>query len=488
LTPATFECNNLGAGESKESPVGSLPRPRSLVAERAVRFLQERGRPVDSVQLATAVLATSIPDERAACRVLESAFAGDPRLVYGRTGWHLSDAEAQRGLPVRLEPDRVLIILQGGRPAPGRPFELQYVSVLRLKDDDVMGACGGDTAKGPEGTELRNAILESLTGAAVVVHDPPGGLKAFESWLGEPIDAPISLRRLAQVRLGLPAGHNLETLVARLGLMWRASDDPVDHADSLDACLKALRRPDETLDDLRVASAQGGVRPIDWSRYAFNRGFLRAVPRVPGTYRFYDTDDNLLYVGKSKNLHQRLTSYFREGVARSPRVQQLLDRLHRIDYDATGSELEAILREAEQIRRDQPQSNIQRNVHEGRGARLRSILILEPASPPHVLRAYLIHEGRLVARVPLGPRGGGLKQIERALDDFFFFAPEGPVSVAGPDLDVELVVRWLATARDRAVAFDPTTLRSAREVTTRLRWFLSQGSPFDPDGSPVFPR
>jgi hypothetical protein len=419
--------------------------------------------------------------------VLESAFAGDPRLVYGRTGWRLSD-EIQRAQPLRLEPDRVLIFLQGAKPAAGRRFELHNVSVLRLKDDAVEGACGGDTPQGPAGTELRKAILKVLTGAAVVVHDPPGALKAFESWLGEPIDAPISLRRLAQVRVGLPAGHDLETLVARLGLIWRASDDPLDHADSLDACLKALRCPDETLDDLRAASAQDGARPIDWSRYTFDRGFLRAAPRVPGTYRFYDTDDNLLYVGKSKNLHQRLTSYFREGAVRSPRVQQLLDRLHRIEYDPTGSELEAILREAEQIRRDKPQSNVQRSVHEGRGARLRSILILEPASPPHVLRAYLIHESRLVARIPLGPRGGGLKQIERALDDHFFFVPEGPVPVSGPDLDVELVVRWLATARDRAVAFDPTTLRSAQEVTTRLRWFLSQGSPFDPDGTPVFPR
>jgi hypothetical protein len=90
--------------------------------------------------------------------------------------------------------------------------------------------------------------------------------------------------------------------------------------------------------------------------------------------------------------------------------------------------------------------------------------------------------------VGIGPRGGGLKRIERVLDDYFFFAPDGPTPAAGPDLDVELVVRWLATARDRTVAFDPTTLPSAREVTDRLRWFLAQGTPFDPDGTPIFTR
>jgi len=43
-------------------------------------------------------------------------------------------------------------------------------------------------------------------------------------------------------------------------------------------------------------------------------------------------------------LQQRLRSYFREGVERSSRVQQILDRLFSFDYEASGSELEAMLR------------------------------------------------------------------------------------------------------------------------------------------------
>jgi hypothetical protein len=470
------------------APVPSLPRPVSLVAERAVRFLRERPEPVRSARLAAAVLSTTTSDDEAARRVLEAAFGGDPRLLHGRDGWTLSENVIEPDTDRSAERDRVLIFLQGAKPATDKPFELSNVSVLRLRGEEVVGACGGDTPVGPASMALRSAVLEVLTDTTVVAHDPPGSLRAFEAWLGESLDAPISLRRLAQVRLGLSAGHDLEMLAARLGLGWRGSEDPLDQADLLDACLKALRRGDETLDDLRVASSRGDARPIEWSRYAFGRRFLREIPRVAGTYRFFDTEDRLLYVGKSKNLNARIGSYFRDGLTRSPRVQSLLDRLFRIEYDATGSELEAILREAEQIRRDKPESNIQRHVHEGRGSRLRSILILEPAQLPHVLRAYLIHEGRLVARVGIGPRGGGLKRIERALHDHFFFAPDGPSPTTGPDLDVELVVRWLATARDRAVAFDPTTLRSPQEVTDRLRWFLDQGSPFDPDGAPIFTR
>jgi hypothetical protein len=105
-----------------------------------------------------------------------------------------------------------------------------------------------------------------------------------------------------------------------------------------------------------------------------------------------------------------------------------------------------------------------------------------------VLRAYLIRHGRLLERVGIGPRGGGLRRIRRVLDDHFFSVPLGPTTLAGPDLAVEVVARWLASNRDRVVAFDPTELRTSEEVIERLRWFLVQGSPFDPDGAPVHRR
>jgi len=468
--------------------VSALPRPASLVAERAVRLLRSEGKPVRSVRLAREVLATNTANEVTARKVLEAAFAGDPRLVHGRAGWSTTDGPAEAGAVPGGVPDedRALVLIQGRRPGRGQPYEITNVSVLRLQGDEVVAACGGDAATGPSSEDLRRAIFETIEGTAIIVHDPPGSLSALDRWLGEPLPTPISLRRLAQARLGLPASHDLTALSERLGVHWRETDDPLDSADAVDACLSALRRPGESLHDLRIA-ATSGAPPIDWSRYEFDRSFLRRLPRVAGTYRFFDADGRLLYVGKSKDLNRRIGSYFREQPSRSRRVQQLLDRLHRIEYEAVGSELEAILREAEQIRRDEPEKNVQRRHHPaGRSARLRSILILEPAEPPSVLRAFLVHKGRLVGRVSIGPRGGGLKRIERVLDDYFFFAPDGPTPAAGPDVDVELVVRWLSQNRERAVAFDPTNLCSAQEVTDRLRWFLAQGTPFDPEGRPIF--
>lgn len=469
-----------------------MPRPVSLVAERAVRLLREAEKPVDSVRLARDLLATDAPDEPTARRVLDAAFSGDRRLQYRKGGWRLALDEsrpAQPESPRVPDPDRALLFIEGGRPAPGEPFRLTSVSALRLNGDEVISACGGDATDGPGSGRLRRTVLEILDGAVPLIHDPPGSIVALEEWLGEPLAAPVSLRRLARQRLDLPARHDLEALAAHLGLPWRATEDPLEMADTLDACLERMRRPEENLFDLRVSSGDG-TPPLDWSRYAFNREYLRAVPRTPGTYRFFDGEDRLLYVGKSKNLNHRLASYFRESGRRSARVQKLLDGLFRIEYEAAGSDLEALLREAEAIRSRQPERNVQREItpRAGRASRLRSILILEPAESPLVLRAYLIRHGRLLDRVGIGPRGGGLPRIRRVLDDHYFSLPLGPTTTGGPDLDVEVVVRWLAANRDRVVAFDPTELRGSDEVIERLRWFLAQGSPFDPDGTPVYRR
>jgi len=471
----------------------SHAKPVSLLAERAVRYLTGVGKPADSRSLAEELLSTRTADEAAARRLLETAFGGDPRLSYEKGSWRTTDqtvSDEQAVEKNEVEPERVLVFIRGSRPDPAQPFQIKTVSALRLKQDEVIGACGGDPMDGPYGNRLRRAMLELLDGAIPVTHAPRAAVRALEQWLKEPLSAPISLRRLGRDRVGLTLNHELEDLVARLGLDWRAGDDPLEMADTLDACLIALRRPDEPLQSLREGAAHG-IKPIDWSRYAFNREFLRRIPRVPGTYRFYDDRGNLLYVGKSKNLQQRIGSYFREERQRAERVQRLIDRAHRIEYEAAGSDLEAMLREAEQIRTDQPTANVQRRIRSrrGRAERLRAILILEPAASPHVLRAFLIREGRLIDRVPIGPRGGGLARIRRVLDNHYFSAPSGPPPIDdGPDLDVAIVVRWLAANRDRVVAFDPTDLKTSREVIERLRWFLSQGSPFDPDGAPILKR
>ena len=113
------------------------------------------------------------------------------------------------------------------------------------------------------------------------------------------------------------------------------------------------------------------------------------------------------------------------------------------------------------------------------------LLHLLDAAPPFVLRAYLIRDGALVDSIPLGPRGGGLRRVERVLDMHFFDPRPGPDAASPTAVDVDLIARWLAAHQDRVVAFDPTHHKTAGEVVARLRWFLEGGPLRDPDGAPI---
>ena len=84
--------------------------------------------------------------------------------------------------------------------------------------------------------------------------------------------------------------------------------------------------------------------------------WFRRLPPLPGVYRFFDADGNLLYVGKARNLRQRLAAY-RSTHRHHRRIVRLIHAASRIEWETLASEAEALSHEAESILRDQPRFN-----------------------------------------------------------------------------------------------------------------------------------
>ncbi|NCC70965.1 excinuclease ABC subunit UvrC, partial [bacterium] len=97
----------------------------------------------------------------------------------------------------------------------------------------------------------------------------------------------------------------------------------------------------------------------------------KEIPKKPGVYIFYDKNDKILYVGKAKNLKNRLNSYFRVGVltdknTKKCSVQQLLDHKEkllkqnavRFETIITSSEREALILESNLIKKNKPRYNV----------------------------------------------------------------------------------------------------------------------------------
>jgi excinuclease ABC subunit C len=85
---------------------------------------------------------------------------------------------------------------------------------------------------------------------------------------------------------------------------------------------------------------------------------LGRLPDQPGVYRMYAASSTLLYVGKAKNLKNRVRSYFQNPAGLAPKVHALMQQVARFDYIVTDSEIEALILEYNLIKQYRPKYNI----------------------------------------------------------------------------------------------------------------------------------
>ncbi len=84
---------------------------------------------------------------------------------------------------------------------------------------------------------------------------------------------------------------------------------------------------------------------------------IKNLPQQPGVYRYYDKENRLLYIGKAKNLKNRVSSYF-INKDHSYRIQLMVRRIHHIEYSVVPTEKDALLLENALIKELQPRYNI----------------------------------------------------------------------------------------------------------------------------------
>ncbi len=91
-------------------------------------------------------------------------------------------------------------------------------------------------------------------------------------------------------------------------------------------------------------------------RLAGKRSLVAGAPTRPGVYLFRDRNEQVLYVGRARDLRARLRSYFRTERQR-PAVEAALGALERVEWRVLGSELEAGLEELRLLRELRPPAN-----------------------------------------------------------------------------------------------------------------------------------
>ena len=82
------------------------------------------------------------------------------------------------------------------------------------------------------------------------------------------------------------------------------------------------------------------------------------LPLAPGVYLMRDQQDTVIYVGKAKKLKNRVSQYFQDSAAHTPKTRMMVSKIDHFEVIVTESEFEALVLECSLIKRYSPKYNI----------------------------------------------------------------------------------------------------------------------------------
>lgn len=96
----------------------------------------------------------------------------------------------------------------------------------------------------------------------------------------------------------------------------------------------------------------------NWAIVLHMKPSLAKIPSDPGVYLYRNSKGDIIYIGKAKNLRNRVRSYWSKSAELSPAKQDMLSEVARVDYVVVSNETEALLLEAGLIKKHLPKYNI----------------------------------------------------------------------------------------------------------------------------------
>ena len=253
---------------------------------------------------------------------------------------------------------------------PGRAVPKFISDLTGIRDDQLEGA---------PPFERIAARLESFVGDAVLVgHNIDFDISFVNAelrrcgrlpWQNPRIDTlGLATRLMPQVRRPGLQSVAQRLSIPRLGREHRAgADAELSAAVALRLAEQAGASGFTSEEEFRALGAPAERRPGERaprSKPTLDRTMLRTVPHAPGVYIMWDQFDRIIYIGKAKDLRDRVGSYFSQPLGYTRKMDGLLESLDRIEVEVVGSELEALLLESQLIRRYQPRYNRALRSHE----------------------------------------------------------------------------------------------------------------------------
>jgi DNA polymerase III epsilon subunit family exonuclease len=348
-------------------------------ADRLVELVEERRGPVPADDAARRLFALRQAPVALARSLLTEVVEADARLAWNGDTVALAKPP---GAELLLEKATYVVVdleTTGLRPGTAAICEIGAVRIRELEqagefetlvDPGLRIAPGASAVTGLRNEQLRGAprpaeavrrFLDFAGDAVLVAHNARFDLafldRETERLTGSRIAAPVvDTVLLARTLLaGRVKSFSLGQLAWFLGTDSRPCHRALPDARATAELLLALiglaqERGARTVADLGSLAATRSRRLLDKRHLAFG------APTRPGVYLFRGRSDQVLYVGRARDLRARLRSYFRSDRQR-PAVEAALGATERIEWRVLGSELEAALAELRLIRELRPPGN-----------------------------------------------------------------------------------------------------------------------------------
>jgi len=348
-------------------------------ADRLVELVEERRGPVVAEEAARRLFALRQAPVALARSLLADVVETDARLAWNGDAVALAQP---LGAGLALEDATYVVVdleTTGLRPGSSQICEIGAVKIAgfevvgefetlvdpRVPIGPVVSALTGLTDRQLRGAPSAAAAVRSFLlfagDSVLVAHNARFDLAFLDreterltgSRLAAPVVDTVSLARR------LLAGRVPRASLAQLSYFFGTSVQPCHRA------LPDAQATAEVLLALIGLAQERGARTVaelvalaaTRTRRVFDKRHLaHGVPPRPGVYLFHDANEQVLYVGRARDLRARLRSYFRSDRQR-PQVEAALAAVERIEWRVLGSELEAALEELRLIRELRPPAN-----------------------------------------------------------------------------------------------------------------------------------
>lgn len=207
----------------------------------------------------------------------------------------------------------------------------------------------------PKFHEVAKKIIEMTDGCIFVAHNVGfdySFIKAEFASLGykyrrETLCTVRLSRKLMPGRISYSLGHLCASLGIEIHGRHRAEGDAVATAELFDLLLR-LKSDHPQFKNMGVEQIMS--RRID----KIKEYILKKLPEECGVYYFLNKEQQIIYIGKSTNMYQRAISHFNTAEKKG---KKMLNELFNVDFVKTGSELIALLLEADEIKKHKPKYN-----------------------------------------------------------------------------------------------------------------------------------